>query len=816
MQRLIARVAVSAAIYSIDRPYDYSVPQEMTALVRPGQRVIVPFGVGNKLSDGIILELRHESEPQRLKEIAHVFEEIALSEEQKELALWLCRRTFCTFFQAANVLLPPGIWSKQPETYSPGNVLPEVACVGKSAKKQRILKTVFSAERPMTAREIADASGLESIAPDLRQLCREELLICEHHFRQSGREKTIEMISFALPPEQWAVVLGKKLTAKQAAVRDCLLSQDKLPLREICYRTGVGEGVVKTLIKRQLLSAESFPVSRMPVSPMTNEPPALILNEEQEKAFEGLRSLMNSGKPEAALLYGVTGSGKTQIYIKLIRETLQKGKSAMLLVPEIALTPQMVQKFCQFFGDLVAVVHSGLTAAQRYEAYQRISIGGARVVIGTRTAVFSPVKDLGCIILDEEQEPSYKSDSDPRYHARDVAKYRAAEEKCLLLLGSATPSIESFFAAKAGKYHLFSLRSRYQNTPLPKTLIADMRGQLRSGDPSRISEMLQEELQTNLNNGEQSILFLNRRGSARMAACVDCGYIPMCENCASALTYHSRNNRLMCHLCGYSRPMIDTCPECGSGHIRLIGFGTQSVEDELQALLPGVRILRMDADTTEGRASHEKLLSSFAKGEADILLGTQMVAKGLDFPNVTLVGVLDADLSLYCGDFHAQERTFSLLTQVIGRAGRREKPGRAVIQTYTPENPVILAASQQDYDAFYGQEIETRRVLKAPPFFEQFVFRFSGEDEAAVHRSAARFAQLLQEQLMSVGDAEKTVLGPVPAAVARVSRRYYDTVSFRGHSTPQSRAFTAKMLAAAQRIHTGRTAAVSADINPLY
>ena len=529
-----------------------------------------------------------------------------------------------------------------------------------------------------------------------------------------------------------------------------------------------------------------------------------------------LQQLQQSGKPEAALLYGVTGSGKTQVYIRLIQHTLDQGKNAILLVPEIALTPQMLKKFRLYFRDQVAVMHSGLTATQRYDEYCRIQSGKARVVIGTRTAVFSPLTNLGCMIIDEEQEPTYKSESDPRYHAREVAKYRAAQDNCLLLMGSATPSVESYHAAKAGKYHLLTLPQRYQNTPLPATILADMRGQLREGDPSRISRQLLEELQLNLSRGEQSILFINRRGSARMATCIDCGHIPTCENCSVALTYHSRNGRLMCHHCGFSQPMPETCPECGGAHLKLIGSGTQSIEDELQELLPEARILRMDADTTEGRVSHEKLLDSFAKGKADILLGTQMVAKGLDFDNVTLVGVLEADLSLYCGDYHATERTFSLLAQVVGRAGRRTRPGRAVIQTYTPEHPVIQAAAAQDYDAFYEQEILTRQALKAPPFADQFVFRFGGTDEYTVQQAAQVFAKALATQLAQTPDVEPTVLGPVPAPIAKLNKRYFYTVSFRGRATNNSRALVSRMLAAYDRWPGSRSLTVSADIDPYY
>ena len=775
---------------------------------------MVPFGAGNRKTEGIVLELQEEETSRQLKAIAHVFDdEVVLQPQQKALALWMCRRYFCTFFQAANALFPPGVWNRKAETYLPGELSDE----GLPPKKLRILAALRQAGKPLTAGELKKLLQPEDIQKELAQLVKSGHVTVQQQFQQNVREKKITMLRLTLPLAQALGQIGKgTLKERREKVLRVIHQAGQLPEKEVCYLTGMSTALIRRLVTLGILTAESVQVSRMPKLLKTETPEPISLNEQQQAAFLRLQQLQQSGKPEAALLYGVTGSGKTQVYILLIQHTLDQGKNAILLVPEIALTPQMLKKFRLYFRDQVAVMHSGLTATQRYDEYCRIQSGKARVVIGTRTAVFSPLDNLGCMIIDEEQEPTYKSESDPRYHAREVAKYRAAQDNCLLLMGSATPSVESYYAAKAGKYHLLTLPQRYQNTPLPATILADMRGQLREGDPSRISRQLLEELQLNLSRGEQSILFINRRGSARMATCIDCGHIPTCENCSVALTYHSRNGRLMCHHCGYSQPMPETCPECGGAHLKLIVSGTQSIEDELQELLPEAQILRMDADTTEGRVSHEKLLDSFAKGKADILLGTEMVAKGLDFDNVTLVGVLEADLSLYCGDYHATERTFSLLAQVVGRAGRRTRPGRAVIQTYTPEHPVIQAAAAQDYDAFYEQEILTRQALKAPPFADQFVFRFGGTDEHTVQQAAQVFAKALATQLAQTPDVEPTVLGPVPAPIAKLNKRYFYTVSFRGRATNNSRALVSRMLAAYDRWPGSRSLTVSADIDPYY
>lgn len=816
MQTLVARVAVSAAVYSIDRPYDYAVPPALQHAAREGSRVSVPFGKSNKETNGIILSLYSaEGEDKRRKSLTHVFsDEFSLDEGQKALALWICQRYFCTFFQAADALLPPGIWTRLPETFSLAAPYDEGA-VELTAKKRRILSVLDGAEKPMTAAEIAKESGLESITSELRALARAGVLDCKQHFAPTPRENTVRLVRPALPQEEALARLGGRLTPQRRAALDCIYSCGVLPEKELCYRTGVNAGVVHALADKGILLREDQPVSRLSQAEPPQDRP-IELTAEQDAVWQGLRALMDTGRPEAALLYGVTGSGKTQIYLRLIREALDRGKTAIMLVPEIALTPQTVRLFRGQFGGLVAVVHSGMTDAQRRDAYYRISHGDARVIVGTRTAVLSPCKNIGCIILDEEHEPSYRSENDPRYHARDVAKYRAAQENCLLLLGSATPSVESYYAAEQGAYKLFRLEHRFQNVPLPQTLLADMRGRLMQGDPSRISPELEQELGENLRRGEQSILFLNRRGAARMAACVECGHVPQCVNCSVPLVYHSRNNRLMCHHCGYSIPMPAVCPACGGDHLKLIGSGTQRIEDDLQDLFPTARLIRMDADTTEGRTTHEALLEDFASGKADILLGTQMVAKGLDFPRVTLVGVLDADLSLYSGDYHAAERTFSLLTQVVGRAGRRDKRGRAVIQTYTPDNPVIRAAAAQDYDGFYRGEIASRRALQAPPFTDLFVFRFGGGDEASVHQASLQFARLLRDKLPSCPDAQNQILGPAPAAIAKVNKRYYDLVTFRGKSTPAARRFASGLLSKAETLIRGALATVSLEINPLF
>ena len=512
----------------------------------------------------------------------------------------------------------------------------------------------------------------------------------------------------------------------------------------------------------------------------------------------------------------MTGSGKTQVYIRLIQACLADGGAAMVLVPEIALTPQLLHIFTSHFGEEVAVLHSSLRAGERYDEWKRVRAGRARVVIGTRSAVFAPVERLGLLILDEEQEYTYKSENVPRYHARDVAKFRCARSGALLVLGSATPSVESMYLAKSGVYHLFELKNRYNEQALPGVYIADMRQELRRGNGTSVSGLLRQELEANLAHGEQSILFINRRGASRMVTCGECGEVPTCPRCSVYLTYHSANGRLMCHYCGHSEKLPAACPQCG-GALSFVGTGTQKVQEELEELFPGVEVMRMDTDTVSATQSHEKLLSRFERERVPILIGTQMVAKGLDFENVTLVGVIAADLSLYVDDYRAGERTFSLLTQVVGRAGRGEKQGRAVIQTYTPENDVITNAAAQDYDRFYDEEIGMRSLRGCPPFRDLFVLTASGAEESRVLRVCMKLRRTLEGWLAQPPyDALGIqLLGPAPASVAKVNNRYRYRLTLSGKNTKSLRALITALVVAAQNDKENRGVSVFADVNPL-
>lgn len=626
-------------------------------------------------------------------------------------------------------------------------------------------------------------------------------------------DKYVTMAALAVPAEEAseAAEQRRRRAPQQSELLRTLCAIGRAALPDLREFTGASLQSVRALRDAGLISLEDVPVYRRPEAPEGERQPLPKLNSEQTKAFKGILKLAGGKKASGALLFGVTGSGKTTIYIRLIAEMRRRGKTAILLVPEIALTPQMLRTFSSHFGDDIAVLHSSLSAGERLDEWRRIKNGEAGVVIGTRSAIFAPAEDLGIIIIDEEQEDSYKSENAPRYHARDVAKFRCAQDNALLLLGSATPDVESRWRAEQGSYAYFTLSRRFNEQSMPSVEIVDMKRELRRGNGSSISERLRSEISENLERGEQSILFLNRRGANKLITCVDCGFTYSCPNCSVSLTYHSFSRRLMCHHCGYTQRLDEHCPECG-GTLKYVGTGTQKLEEELHELFPDTPVLRMDTDTVAPAGGHDVLLERFQAERIPIMVGTQMVTKGLNFENVTLVGVISADQSLYAGDYRATERTFSLITQVVGRSGRFEKPGRAVIQTFTPENETIRQAARQDYESFYRAEIELRRLQALPPFTELLCITMSGREESLVLGCAAK----ARDELLDATRLESgvRVLGPAPLSVLRVNNNYRYRVTLCAPPGRGLRRFVADIVARYSSDKQFRGVSVYADTNP--
>ncbi len=772
----VARVAVEKTTCRFDKLFDYAIPEGMA--LTAGVRVMVPFGRGGRRV-GLVVALADAPESDTpLKPVAAVLEEEpVLTEEGLFLLRWLRENTFCTWFDALSVLIPAGYGLRGLTGWSlvRGVPLPEDL----SPTEQQVLSALKPRRKTVAAAELAEALGLTLDALPLERLEALGLLRREEVVERRIGDKTLQMVRLSgTEPE--------RLTSKQRQVYELLGQVGCGSIREICYFAGVTRGVVEKLVQQGIAEAYEQEVLRTPVSRETVLPePPPALTEEQSAAVETLwQGFAEGGR--TGLLYGVTGSGKTAVYLTLAHRVLAEGRRCIVLVPEISLTPQTIRRFLAAFGRRVAVMHSALSLSERLDEYKRIRRGEVDVVVGTRSAVFAPVEKLGLIIVDEEQEHTYRSEKAPRYDAGEIARLRARRQGGLCVLASATPSIETAYRAEKGEYLLAKLTHRYGGAPLPDVTILDLRERAMAAEA--LSEELCEELMQNLDRGEQSILFVNRRGYSATATCMSCHQPLECPHCSISLKFHAANGRLMCHYCGYSTEVPKACPACGSRLMRYSGVGTQKVEEALKLRFPQARILRMDQDTTMRKDSHQKLLSAFGRGDYDILIGTQMVTKGLDFPKVTLVGVLAPDQMLYADDFRSYERTFSLITQVVGRGGRRELPGRAFLQTYQPDHPVLTAAARQDYPAFYKTEAETRKLLLYPPFCRLCCLGFWGENEAEV-KAAGQAVLALLERLLPEEYPELPVrlLGLAPANVLRVAGRYRYKLIIKGKNSPRMR-----------------------------
>ena len=666
----------------------------------------------------------------------------------------------------------------------------------------------------MTATTFRDRYSLTKINQVFTALCDNGLLsIVQPERNLSDKLQQIaRLVVSSEEAESYLEHLSKRSFGQREVLR-MLMEIGAAPVAELRYFTGASLSSINTLRKNGVIEISEQEVYRRPHLCSVGKREVIQLNDDQQTVYEEILEQFDADDARCSLLFGVTGSGKTLVYMKLIENSIEQGKTALMLVPEIALTPQVVERFFCYFGDRIAILHSALSAGERLDEWKRIKNGEVDVVVGTRSAIFAPLENLGIIILDEEQEHTYKSGTNPRYHARDVAKYRCLQNHALLLLGSATPSIESMYQAQTGKYSLHVLENRYNSRPLPKVLISDRRNDLRDGNCGGIGSVLKSELEFNLKHGQQSILFLNRRGSSRYIVCESCGCVPECVHCSAPLTYHSVNGRLMCHHCGYSRKVEHQCAYCGAP-MRFVGCGTQKIEEELHTLFPGVEVLRMDTDTTTTKDSHERILTRFRDERIPILLGTQMITKGLDFENVTLVGVLDADQAINLNHYGATENAFSLITQVVGRAGRGEQTGRAVIQTYSPNHPVIQFAAHQDYINFYKSEILLRKNRSLPPFCDIINVLVSGVSEKDVLKTCSRLMyQMDVQNRVNYSDLELSAYGPAPALIAKINEKYRYQFSICGQNSKRLREMISGVLRAFGKEKLSKNCTVVADVN---
>ena len=811
---MIAKIAVAAATFAIDKPYSYRVP-EGTHL-QPGMRVQVPFGRGNRRTEGVVLAIEPGSD-ESLKIIDCSLDEApVLTQHMLRLAAFMRERYFCTLFDALRAMLPAGLWFKtknnitltEDRSWQEKKLRqPEAA-----ALLQLLEDLGGQAEEEVLRQAVPDPEKLEGA---LSYLLRKKWIAAQTDFHHRVSDKTEQIATLAASVEEAMEYAAHRprSAAQQKAVLELLCSLGSVAVKELCYFTGAKPATVRRLADLGYVALSQREVLRCREIRPTQVDGPLVLNREQQLAYDGLVRQMAGQNPGCALLYGVTGSGKTSVYLKLIQHTLDSGRSALLMVPEIALTPQLLSLLVGHFGEKVAVLHSSLPATERYDQWKRIRSGEAAVIVGTRSAVFAPSENLGLIIIDEEQEHSYKSENSPRYSAKEVALWRGLKEGALVLLGSATPSVETMYHARQGHYSLYRLKNRYNGKTLPDVKLVDMRQELQAGNDTSFSLDLREAILQTWKADKQSILFLNRRGNSRALVCVECRQAPECPRCSARLTYHSANGRLMCHYCGYSQPAARRC-SCG-GALKPIGTGTQKAQQELQTLLPDMEVARMDADTVTATNTHEQILQKFQENRTPVLLGTQMVAKGLNLPEVTLVGVLDADLSLYSESFRAAETTFNMLTQVVGRAGRGETAGQAVVQTLVPEHPVLNLAAQQDYDSFYELEIRLRQSLGNPPFGDLAQITFTGQEETAVLRAGVKFRDSLLHclQLPEYKEEQCTVLGPAPCPVPKINYNFRYRLTLRCQMTRRLRQLVAHLLRQFGTDGSNRGISAFADVN---
>ncbi len=821
----VASVAVEKTVYHFDKLFDYKVPKSLETLVSKGKRVYVPFGKGNGLRQAVVFSVdkANSADVENLKEIKQVLDKTpVLTEEMLELALFIKDRCFCTIFDGIKAMLPAGLTFKFRLSYKLseksqkifGDVNSEDMLAGFSTEEKNILLAIQKCSG-LSKDKITDAFGKES-EEILDKLCREGYITENSEAKRKTGDAGVKCI--ALTDD--ALDCQVSLTEKQEAVFEILSMCKGASVKEICYYTGVTAAVADALVKKGIAYYYEEEVLRIPKKVSSGQRDLIEkfnLSEEQNRVYKNIYSRYSKNKPSVTLLFGITGSGKTSVYINLMDSVLKDGKTVIVMVPEISLTPQFTEKFVTIFGKDVAVFHSRLSLGERLDEYKRVLRGEAKIVVGTRSAVFAPLRNIGLIIIDEEHEHTYKSESTPRYNACQVAKFRCMKNNSLLLLGSATPSVESYYHALSGTYSLEVLKERYGNSVLPDVMIEDMNLEMASGNFCNFSSGLAEEIEKNLDSGKQSILLLNRRGHNTFVSCSKCKEVITCPNCSISLTYHSANDRLMCHYCGYSVPYTNTCPVCHSESLRFSGAGTQRIEQELAELFPSAKILRLDTDSTMGKYSHEKKLAAFAAGDYDILVGTQMVAKGLNFPKVTLVGVINADTMLYSDDFRSYEKTFSLLTQVVGRSGRGEERGRAVIQTFTPDNPVIYLAAEQNYEAFYNSEIKIRKGLLYPPYADICYIGFVGTNHDMVKRKALEFSKSLAETArLRYSHVPLRVLGPSPSNVTKVNKNYRYNIIIKCRDNKETRSLITLMLCEfGRKNNKGKGVRIYADMNPL-
>ncbi|SIQ75897.1 replication restart DNA helicase PriA [Peribacillus simplex] len=797
----IASVIVDVPAKQTDREFDYRIPEKWNQVIKPGMRVIVPFGP--RMVQGFVTGLKAKSEFAKLRNIKEPMDlEPILNDELLQLGDWLTKEAMCFKISALQAMLPAAMKAKYEKVIK--------VVEDKKDQLPLFIQNFFGKNDSISWKDVIEGENASLFQKEM-QNGNLELV---YNVKNRLNKKTVRVIKSLLSPKElkeMASAMSSHAKKQQELLQYFIEHQETIPLKELLELINTSSGTVKSLVSKGALAEIDQEIYRNPYENRVFEKSTpFTLTAEQTAALKPINEKIHHDEHDVFLLYGVTGSGKTEVYLQAIASVIEKGKEAIMLVPEISLTPQTVKRFKERFGEQVAVMHSGLSVGEKYDEWRKIHRKEVKVVVGARSAVFAPFENLGLVIIDEEHESSYKQEETPRYHARDVAIERAKSYRCPVILGSATPTLESFARAKKNVYKLLTLSQRMNENALPAVDIVDMREELRTGNRSMFSELLFTKLKDRLEKGEQTVLMLNKRGHSSFVMCRSCGLVINCPNCDISLTYHRFNDIMKCHYCGFEEGMPSVCPECESEHIRFFGTGTQKVEEELAKILPEARVIRMDVDTTSKKGSHERLLNAFGEGKADILLGTQMIAKGLDFPNITLVGVLSADTMLHLPDFRSSEKTFQLLTQVSGRAGRHQLPGEVVIQTYTPEHYSIELSALQDFDAFYEREMHLRRQSHYPPYYYVVLITVSHEDLMKTVSVTEKITNYLGSRL----NRDSIVLGPVASPISRINNRYRYQCLIKYKREPDLSQHLRTLLEHYQKETAQNHLQISIDLNP--
>ena len=745
---MVAEIIINSTVKTLNRVFDYNIPEYLENRVYAGVRVLVPFGKGGKLVQGFVVNIKEKSEYE-VKDIAKL-EDDDLSDENIEFARWMSKRYFCNISDCIKLMLPPGTINKNNKVI-----------------KEKSINLIY----------------LNKNIDDIKYDIENKIIKSE----------------------------------KQKRALNFLMNNEGITIQDLEDFTDTTRAVVKTLEKNGYVEILEKQIDRNPFKNRNiKKTTKLTLNEEQQEAFDKVSFSIEMDEYKQYLLYGITGSGKTEVYLQLIEEVINENKSAIVLVPEISLTPQMIERFIARFGeDVISVLHSKLSIGERYDSWQNIKSGKSKIIIGARSAIFAPAQNLGIIIIDEEHDNSYKSEMNPRYNAKEISEKIATKKNIPLLLGSATPDISTFYKAKNGEMELLKLTKRANSSSLPDIKIVDLRQELANGNKSMLSMELYNSIQENIKNKKQTILFLNRRGFSTFVMCRDCGYTLKCKSCNISLTYHKKEEKMKCHYCGHQEEVAKICPECGSKRIKYFGTGTQKLEQEINTIFPKASTIRMDIDTVSKKNSHEEILNKFKNENIDILIGTQMIVKGHHFPNVTLVGIIAADSSLNIDDYRAEERTFDLIVQVAGRAGREKDKGKVIVQSYNVDNYSIRCAKKQDYDMFFNSEIKIRKQLKYPPFCDIIMLGITGDTEDNVIKTANNIYEYIQKEIDKINMENINIIKPLPAPIDKIKNRYRWRIIIKTVVTDEIIEILNRTLSNYYNENKNSNTRVIVDINPI-